>query len=50
MALKVPPEGHRLQGLQGGRSLKGLDKIFLFCIFLNVLNPLRLPIPLVALL
>ena len=47
---KVPPEGHGLQGLQGGRSPKRLDRIFLFCIFLNLLNPLGLPIPLVALL
>ena len=50
MPSKVPKEGHGLQGLQGGRSPKRLDRIFLFCIFLNLLNPLGLPISLVALL
>ena len=41
-------DGHGPNGLQGGRSPKRLDKIFSFCIFMNLLNPLELPISLVA--
>ena len=44
------PDGHGLQELQGGRSPKRLDRIFSKFIFLNLLKPLELPIPLVALL
>ena len=44
------PDGPVLQELLRGHTQKRLDRIFSFCIFLNLLNPLELPIPLVALL
>ena len=40
---KVPPEGHGLHGLQGGRSPKRHDSIFSECIFLKVLDPYLVP-------
>ena len=44
------PDGPVLQELLRGRTQKRLGRIFSFRIFLNLLNPLELPIPLVALL
>ena len=43
MPSKVPPEGHGLHGLQGGRSPKRHDSIFSECIFLKVLDPYLVP-------